>query len=213
MFGPESADRVLRVAYQIDNKLASYSETVSEVLRRKYTPSYYHSAAVVVREWYSKPGNRFTNLPEPTFSNRPFNFATPSLSASSAWRRGSWMSSSPTATHSCSSSENGDDGPLTPITPNNPHHAQVDPFSSHAIAVAASSKENVAPTPTRVKAGPIPNSIRPLVPNITSGPTNAVKVTDVNMLYPQRPALHALPPAGDMGLSHRGVQVPRRLSN
>lgn len=159
----------------------------------------------MVKEWYAKPRNRFTNFVEPIVASRHFTYASPTSSMGCPGWRG-WGSSSPTASYSCSSSENGDEGPITPITPNHPHYqGNVDPFSQAA-------KENVNPTPTRVKSGPIPNSIRPIASK------SVVAVADTNMLYPQRPALLALPSSGDLSAVHRHqhqqqMLMSRRLSN
>lgn len=111
------------------------------------------------------------------------------------------MSSSPTASYSCSSSENGDEGPITPITPYGSHQGNVDPFSS-------ASKENINPTPTRVKSVGEVGATHSMLAK-----TNHAQVTDANMLYPQRQALLAIPPSGDLTATLRSQQLARRLSN
>lgn len=113
IFDTDSAERSYRVAYALDYKLHDFNTNVAEVLYRKYTPPHFSRAALLCKEWYSNPSNRFTDTLEKATSDIGYfeNPANPS-------RRGSWMSSSPSASWSCSSSDNEEE----PLTPNTPYH-------------------------------------------------------------------------------------------
>lgn len=120
----------VRIATAIDRQLGDRLEEVSEIVVRKYAPTYYHRASTVVREWYLQ-GSRFTYAPASPITP---SSSAPGLAPSGSWKRGSWMSASPSAgSISCSSSEAGDE-PLTPVTP----------ISEYPFHVAsAASKENI----------------------------------------------------------------------
>ena len=101
-----------RIATAIDRQLGDRLEDVSEIVVRKYAPTYYSRASTVVREWYLN-GRRFTYTPASPITPSSSSTA-PSLAPSGSWtKRGSWISASPSAgSISCSSSEAGDE-PLT----------------------------------------------------------------------------------------------------
>ena len=128
----------MRVAMAIDKHFGEKLETISEIVIRKYAPTYYSRASTVVREWYLS-GRRF-QYTEVESTPLPSSISTPGLAPSTSWpnKRGSWMSTSPSAgSLSCASSDAGDEtAPITPITPVHNHVA--DPFS-------AASKENMPP--------------------------------------------------------------------
>jgi hypothetical protein len=140
----EAHNITVRIAFAIDKHFAEKLEGVSEIVIRKYAPTYYGRASTIVREWYLS-GRRFVYQPEPS---TPVSAAliTPGLQPSGSWpgQRSSWMSTSPSnGSISCASSEAGDDAPVTPITPLTNHD------SSYPFAVATSSgsiaKENMPP--------------------------------------------------------------------
>lgn len=207
IFDVNSTERAYRVAYALDYKLHDYNINVSEVLYRKYTPNHFSRASLICKEWYSNPSNRFSDSFEIACEVPQSSYFTNLHPKSTDSRRGSWMSSSPSASYSCSSSENGDE----PLTPNTPIHEGVHPFS------AAAAKENVAPTPTRVKSGnntrthPPPMIGQKVPPQQTNQST---KWTNFEMQQGARPALQALPPTGDLAVPRNGPHhMGRRLSN
>jgi hypothetical protein len=121
----------VRIATAIDRQLGDRLEDVSEIVVRKYAPTYYSRASTVVREWYLQ-GSRFTYCPASPITPSSSSTA-PGLAPSGSWKRGSWMSASPSAgSISCSSSEAGDE-PLTPVTP----------VGEYPFHVASASKENI----------------------------------------------------------------------
>ncbi|OWT35960.1 cyclin [Cryptococcus neoformans] len=135
-----------RVSIAIDKRFSQELEKVSEIVIRKYAPTYYDRVSTICREWYLS-GRRYTY--NPVVPSTPVSgLSTPGLapSCSSSWaKRGSWITGSPAG--SCASSEAGDDTPVTPITPIYTH--VIDPFS-----VAA--KENIAPDAGKPMAKVIP---------------------------------------------------------
>jgi hypothetical protein len=86
----------------------------------------------------------------------------------------------------------------------------IDPFS-------AAAKENVAPTPTRVKGGVVPTTMGQLPPHpsqkVASHTAVATKYYDMQQQQAARPVLTALPPKGDLTVPRTGLPLDRRLSN
>ncbi|WWC92505.1 uncharacterized protein L201_007464 [Kwoniella dendrophila CBS 6074] len=202
----------VRIALAIDKHFAEKLENVSEIVIRKYAPTYYGRCSTICREWYLS-GRRFVYNPETpatpiSSTNLPTPGLAPSGSSSSGWpskRNSSWTSlnGSPNGSISCASSEAGDDAPLTPITPVHSH--VIDPFSVQVSSSA--SKENIAPG----VYGSNPNASlsKDSVSSLTTTTTKQIP-----QAYPQqhqRPALHALPVVGDLSLPNRSSM--RRLSN
>ncbi|WVR08763.1 hypothetical protein IAU60_005821 [Kwoniella sp. DSM 27419] len=187
----------VRIALAIDKHFAEKLENVSEIVIRKYAPTYYGRSSTICREWYLS-GRRYIYNPE-TPATPVSNLPTPGLapSTSSGWpsKRGSWVSGSPGGSISCASSEAGDDAPLTPITPVHSH--VIDPFS-------VASKENIAPGV--YGSNPSASVSKDSVASLTVG----VKPLPQPPVYAHRPALHALPTVGDLALPNRAI---RRLSN
>ncbi|KAK8850703.1 hypothetical protein IAR55_004623 [Kwoniella newhampshirensis] len=190
----------IRIAFAIDKHFAEKLEHVSEIVIRKYAPTYYGRASTICREWYLS-GRRFTFTPETPATPVSGGLPTPGLapSGSGGWpsKRGSWVSGSPGGSISCASSEAGDDAPLTPITPIHAH--VIDPFS-------VASKENIAPG---VYGSNSSASISKESVSSVTITANAKQLPQA--VYPtQRPVLHALPSVGDLALPNRSI---RRLSN
>jgi len=183
----------VRIALAIDTHFAEKLESVSEIVIRKYAPTYYGRASTICREWYLS-GRRFVYDPETPATPVSAGIPTPGLGPSGSWpnKRGSWMSASPSGgSLSSSSSDAGDESPLTPITP---VHSQVDPFS-------LASKENIAPGMfASVGAKEVGYNGKP----------NAAMVGLPNAFAHARPVLHALPSVGELALPNRTM---RRLSH
>jgi hypothetical protein len=189
----------------LDVLFGDWKKNVSDVLFRKYQVPAYSQASVLVHGWY-KAGNFFVPPPpEMIYYGGPIAIGSES-------QRWSNMSSSPSGGQSSSSSENGDE-PLTPNTPLHMHN--IDPFS-------AAAKENVAPTPTKVKAGVVPTSIGvpPPHPNQKISTQVNTQFTAPGKFYEMqaqqlaaRPALVPLPPTGDLSVPRAGHPFDRRLSN
>lgn len=158
-----------RVAEAIDKVFASNannSETVSDILMRKYAIGWHNRISTAVREFYNA-GRRYATYPEPPSTPYSTGLPTPGLTPSSWAGKRSTVGASPSpgGSFSCSSSDAGDE-PITPITP----------IESHPTVVASvdyvSAKENIAPAGVSTvssKAMPPPSA------------------------YQARPALHALP--------------------
>ncbi|CAD6567982.1 MAG: hypothetical protein TREMPRED_004193, partial [Tremellales sp. Tagirdzhanova-0007] len=185
----------VRIALAIDKQFAEKLENVSEIVIRKYAPTYYGQASTMCREWYLH-GRRFVYNPEAPATPISAGIQTPGLAPSGSWphKRGSWISGSPsTGSISCSSSDAGDESPLTPITPVHSH--VVDPFS-------LASKENIAPG---IFAAVGAKDVIGL-----NGKTTAAMVGLPNAFAQPRPVLQNLPAVGELALPHRGM---RRLSN
>ncbi|WVQ72733.1 hypothetical protein IAR50_002293 [Cryptococcus sp. DSM 104548] len=176
-----------RVATAIDKHFTQDLDKVSEIVIRKYSPTYYDRVSTICREWYLS-GRRYTY--NPVMPSTPVSgMSTPGLAPStSSWQRGSWAAS---PAGSCASSEAGDETPVTPITPIHSH--VVDPFS---VAV----KENIAPDTGKLVAAKARAVVE--AAGITGKQQPAI-------VYPQRPALHALPAVGELGAN----RAMRRLSN
>ncbi|WVO16906.1 hypothetical protein L204_104592 [Cryptococcus depauperatus] len=177
-------DLAAKIAKAIDRRLSQELESTSEIVIRKYAPTYYDRVSTVCREWYLS-GRRYSY--NPVAANT--GLSTPGLARS--WnKRSSWPSGSPSG--SCTSSEAGDDTPVTPITPVHTH--VTDPFSV--------AKENVAPEQSSIsKVARVCN-----VATVES----AHGASKPQTVYSQRPALHTLPAVADIGISNRAT---RRLSN
>jgi hypothetical protein len=180
----------------IDRHFVEKLDGISEIVIRKYAPSYYNRASTVVREWYLS-GRRFVHTPDAPITPVSAGLPTPGLSASGSWsaKRGSWMSGSPsTGSLSCASSDAGDESPLTPITPVHTHVA--DPFTT-----AVHSKENIAPSNSN-------SSIGSVVGKAQGGGGGGGNMFQQVI----RPVLHALPGVGvgELTLPTRSM---RRLSN
>ncbi|OXH00005.1 cyclin, partial [Cryptococcus neoformans A5-35-17] len=96
-----------RVATAIDKHFTQDLEKVSEIVIRKYSPTYYDRVSTVCREWYLS-GRRYTY--NPVVPSTPVSgMSTPGLApSSSSWQRGSWAAS---PAGSCASSEAGDETP------------------------------------------------------------------------------------------------------
>jgi len=184
----------VRIALAIDKHFAEKLDAVSEIVIRKYAPTYYGRASTVVREWYLS-GRRFHYNPE--VPHTPVT-ASGGLAPSNSWssKRNSWISPSPSAgSMSCASSDAGDESPLTPITPIHGHH--VDPFTT----MVSASKENIAPV--YAATGAVAMQVKDS--NVLSG------VKQQQTVYAARPPLHALPTVGDLSIPN-GRNM-RRLSN
>ncbi|WWC98354.1 hypothetical protein V866_005245 [Kwoniella sp. B9012] len=191
----------VRIALAIDKHFAEKLENVSEIVIRKYAPTYYGRCSTICREWYLS-GRRFVYNPEAPATPVSTNLPTPGLapSGSGGWpsKRGSWATGSPGGSISCASSEAGDDAPLTPITPVHSHN--IDPFS-------VASKENIAPAV--YGSNPSASISKDSVSSVNVSVTTTAKPLPQPPVY-TRPALHALPPVGDLSLPNRSM---RRLSN
>ncbi|WVW80637.1 hypothetical protein I302_102623 [Kwoniella bestiolae CBS 10118] len=193
----------VRIALAIDKHFAEKLEQVSEIVIRKYAPTYYGRCSTICREWYLS-GRRFVYNPETPATPVSTNLPTPGLapSGSGGWpsKRGSWATGSPGGSISCASSEAGDDAPLTPITPVHSHN--IDPFS-------VASKENIAPGV--YGSNPSASLSKDSVSSVSVQVTSAKPLPQPPLYaHAQRPALHALPPVGDLSLPNRSM---RRLSN
>jgi hypothetical protein len=178
----------------IDKHFTEKLDSVSEIVIRKYAPTYYQRASTLVREWYLS-GRRFIYNPDLPTTPVSAGLPTPGLQPSGSWssKRGSWMSESPsTGSLSCASSDAGDEPPLTPITP--VHTYVVDPFSVH-------SKENIAPSSSN---GSISSVVGVPVQKIGGGGGGVFQQV-------LRPVLHALP--GGVGELSLPTRTMRRLSN
>ncbi|WVF67844.1 hypothetical protein IAT40_002605 [Kwoniella sp. CBS 6097] len=190
----------VRIAHAIDKHFAEKLENISEIVIRKYAPTYYGRCSTICREWYLS-GRRFVYNPE-TPATPVSALPTPGLapSGSGGWpsKRGSWATGSPGGSISCASSEAGDDAPLTPITPVHAH--VIDPFS-------VATKENIAPGV--YGSNPSASLSKDSVSSVSIGVTG--KPLPQPPIYPQRPALHPIPTVGDLSLPNR--QAMRRLSN
>jgi len=183
----------VRIAFTIDKHFAEKLESVSEIVIRKYAPTYYGRASTVCREWYLS-GRRFAYNPEAPATPISAGIPTPGLAPSGSWpnKRGSWMSGSPsTGSMSCASSDAGDESPLTPITP--AHTPAIDPFSM-------ASKENIAPG-MFASGGDAKDVVYNGKPAMVGLP---------NAFAHPRPVLQDLPAVGDLAIPHRSM---RRLSN
>ena len=211
---PHHQNIAVRVAQAIDKHFADKLESISEIVIRKYAPTYYGRASTICREWYLS-GRRFHYNPEAPATPVSAGLPTPGLAPSSSWssKRGSWVSASPSAgSISCASSDAGDESPLTPITP---VHSHGDPFS-------LASKENMPPGMSSTGSVSSVSSYVGMQPKDASmaqakavHPTHAVShnsTLPAIAAYPpnHRPVLHALPAVGDLGLPNRSM---RRLSN
>jgi len=188
----------VRIALAIDKHFAEKLDAVSEIVIRKYAPTYYGRASTVVREWYLS-GRRFHYNPE--VPHTPVT-ATAGLAPSNSWssKRNSWISPSPSAgSMSCASSDAGDESPLTPVTPIHGHH--VDPFTT----MVSASKENIAPGHAGVYAATGAVSMQVKDANAMAG------VKQQQAVYAARPPLHALPNVGDLSIPN--ARNMRRLSN
>lgn len=195
----------VRIALAIDKHFADKLDSVSEIVIRKYAPTYYARASTVCREWYLS-GRRFVYTTDaPTTPVSASGLPTPGLapSGSGTWsKRGSWIGASPSSgSISCASSDAGDDqSPLTPITPVHAH--VVDPFSLSTSA----SKENV----------PVYNAASTQMVKDASVLGNKMASQYANHLplhhqqQQQRQVLHALPTVGELSIPNRSI---RRLSN
>lgn len=202
----------VRIALAIDKHLAEKLDNVSEIVIRKYAPTYYSRASTVAREFYLS-GRRYVFNPDPPVTPVSINGLAPSTSWSS--KRSSWITPSPSAgSMSCASSDAGDESPLTPITPIHAHVA--DPFASSA------SKENIAPLHThshqQVSLHQVNNGVVYAKEQVNANNGVMMKTQTVNnaSIYaqapqPQRPALHALPTVGDLTIPN--MRNMRRLSN
>ncbi|KAL7420839.1 hypothetical protein Q5752_004792 [Cryptotrichosporon argae] len=175
----------IRIAEAIDKHFADRLETVSDIVVRKYQPTYFGRASSVVREWYLS-NNRFVYMPEPPHtpvSMIAANGLAPSTSwasVSSSSKRSSYASASPSGSFSCASSDDGE--PVTPVTPYG---------STHSIPDYVNAKENVPPAGQHVA----------LMSKDMPPPHYA----------PARQALHAVvPQMAELALPNRTL---RRLSN
>ena len=188
----------VRIALAIDKHFAEKLDAISEIVVRKYAPTYYGRASTICREWYLS-GRRFVYNPEIPHTPVSGNSLAPSSSWSS--KRSSWISPSPSAgSMSCASSDAGDESPLTPITPVHAHI--VDPFSMTAMTP---SKENIAPGHNAVYAA--------AAAHVTAKDhAAAVAYKGAHQsVYGARPPLHSLPTVGDLSIPN-GRNM-RRLSN
>ncbi|ORY20268.1 cyclin-like protein [Naematelia encephala] len=182
----------VRVSQAIDRHFGEKLESVSEIVVRKYAPTYYGRASTVVREWYLS-GRRYVYQPEQPITPMSAGIPTPGLAPSGSWssKRGSWIAASPSAgSLSCASSDAGDE-PLTPVTPNYPHG--VDPFNMAA-------KENI--NPVYGGAAVAKDAV------LMMGKHTSAIPMPVYAVQPSRPALHVLP--AELAIPNRTM---RRLSN
>lgn len=202
----------VRIALAIDKHFADKMESISEIVIRKYAPTYYSRASIVAREWYLS-GRRFVYNPETPVTPVSINGLAPSGSWSSN-KRNSWISPSPSAgSMSCASSDAGDEAPLTPITPIHAHVA--DPFASTA------SKENIAPMHAHAHQQlPLHQVNNGVVyakdQNVNVNAMMKQQVVNGASVYgqvqqQQRPVLHAIPTVGDLTIPN--MRNMRRLSN
>jgi hypothetical protein len=189
----------VRVAQAIDKHFGEKLDAVSEIVIRKYAPTYYARSSTTVREWYLS-GRRFVYQPEPPHTPVSVTGLAPSSSWSS--KRASWISPTPSVgSMSCASSDAGDDSPLTPITPVHAH--VVDPFSM-------ASKENIAPQHAAHHAHAVVYAKNAASHHNGIVPMKATNVNVQQHVY-VRPALHALPAVGDLSIPN--ARNMRRLSN
>ncbi|RSH87084.1 hypothetical protein EHS25_003573 [Saitozyma podzolica] len=206
-----SENVAVRVAFAIDKHFGEKLEHVSEIVIRKYAPTYYGRCSTICREWYLS-GRRFSYNPE-TPATPVSALSTPGL-APSGWpgKRGSWVAASPsTGSISCSSSDAGDE-PLTPITPVHVHDGGY-PFTSTVPTVvhagSVSAKENIAPPVFGTSASVADlalaaKQVNPAVVAVHHG-QHALP----HYVHP-RSVLHPLPTVGELTLPARAM---RRLSN
>ena len=198
-----------RVASAIDKHFGEKLDGISEIVTRKYAPTYYARCSSVVREWYLS-GRRFVYNAEPPQTPVSVNGLAPSSSWSG--KRGSWISPSRSAgSISCASSDAGDE-PLTPITP---VYATVDPFAMTTM----SAKENIEPrnhyTHTASAKGNVYNhtiSSKDSTHHVSTVPLKATNMNIKPEVYANRPALHVLPNVGELPIPQHPRNIRRSSS-